>query len=240
MNPIIGITVDNKENTAGSGVYESNIAYSAAVVKAGGVPVLLPHEVELIEHYLRLCDGFILTGGVDPRMEQFGDVTHPKARIMDPRRQAFETGLLAALQEARDKAVLGVCLGMQLMTLHAGGRLNQHLPDTIPQAEMHQKNNRHGVVLDPSQEVFNALAARDCTVVSSHRQGMETAGRLRVIATAADGVIEAVTDPTRPFYVGVQWHPERGGAGELNQTLLGHLVAACRQSSQSASHQHAR
>lgn len=227
MKPIIGITVDNRENTAASGVYECAIAYSAAVVRAGGVPLLLPHEVELVEHYLRVCDGFLLTGGVDPQMEAFGVATHPKARPMDARRQAFETALLCALQPAKEKAVLGVCLGMQLMTLHAGGKLNQHLPDTLPEAHVHQKNNRHRVVLRSDQSLFDPSAAMQNTVVSSHRQGMETSGRLSVIATAADGVIEAVQDPARPFYVGVQWHPERGGEGELNQALVNQLVSAC-------------
>lgn len=227
MLPIIGITVDNRENTAASGVYECAIAYTTAVVKAGGVPVLLPHEVELVGQYLRICDGFILTGGVDPKMEPFGDVTHPSARPMDARRQAFETALLAALQPAREKAVLGICLGMQMMTLHAGGKLNQYLPDTLANPQVHQKNNRHPVKLAEDASLFDADAAASCTVVSSHRQGMVSAGKLRVIATAEDGVIEAVDDPARPFYVGVQWHPERGGEGELNQTLLNRLVLAC-------------
>jgi len=227
MKPIIGITVDNRENTAASGVYECAIAYTRSVVNAGGVPMLLPHEVELIEHYLRVCDGFIFTGGVDPKMEPFGEVTHPSARPMDSRRQAFESALLAALEQMKSKAVLGVCLGMQLMTLHAGGKLDQYLPDSLSNPQVHQKNNRHAVKLADEQAIFDRQAASTCTVVSSHRQGMVSAGSLRVIATAEDGVIEAVDDPSRPFYVGVQWHPERGGEGELNQSLLNRLVSAC-------------
>lgn len=228
MKPIIGITVDNRDNTAASGIYECNLAYCATVVRAGGVPVLLPHEVELVEHYLKICDGFLLTGGVDARTEAYGVATHPMAKPMDARRQAFETALLCALQPAKDKAVLGVCLGMQLMTLHAGGTLNQHLPDTLPQAHVHQKNNRHTIVLRSDQSLFDPAAAMQSTVVSSHRQGMESPGRLSVIATAEDGVIEAVQDLSRRFYVGVQWHPERGGDGELNQALVDRLVSACR------------
>ena len=65
--PVIGITVDNADNTAASGKYESAIAYASAMTAAGGVPVLLPHVPELAEAYLELCDGLILTGGVDPR-----------------------------------------------------------------------------------------------------------------------------------------------------------------------------
>ncbi|MEX2215432.1 MAG: gamma-glutamyl-gamma-aminobutyrate hydrolase family protein [Phycisphaeraceae bacterium] len=237
MLPIIGITLDNKDNTATSGVYECGIAYSAAVARAGGLPVLLPHEVELVPRYLELCDGFILTGGVDPRMEQFGEATDARARKMDEKRQAFELALLAALQPAKEKAVLGVCLGMQLMTLQAGGRLNQYLPDTLKTPEVHQKCNRHVVqVIEASSAAYGQDArtvelAKQDTVVSAHRQAMATTGRLRLIAKAADDVIEAVDDPTRPFYVGVQWHPERGGEGVLSQGLIDRLVAASSRSS---------
>ena len=237
MKPTIGITLDNKENTAASGVYECGVGYSQCVARAGGVPVLLPHEVELVPRYIELCDGFILTGGVDPRMEQFGEATDTRARKMAERRQAFELALIEALQPLPEKAVLGVCLGMQLMTLHAGGKLNQFLPDTLKEPEIHQKCNRHTVrVIVPTSAAYGEGdrgidAASSDTVVSSHRQAMATPGRLRLIATANDDVIEGVDDPSRPFYVGVQWHPERGGEGTLSQGLIDRLVqAACRSS----------
>ena len=101
--------------------YEVRCAYAAAVVAAGGVPVMLPHEVELADDYVERCDGLLLTGGGDPTTEAFGEPTHPLADRIDPRRQAFELALLEAA-EAGDTPVLGVCLGMQLMALHAGGR----------------------------------------------------------------------------------------------------------------------
>ena len=72
ISPTIGITVDNRDNRASSGRYESSIAYSRAVADAGGVPVLLPHEVGLIDRYVALCDGFVLTGGVDPHARMVG------------------------------------------------------------------------------------------------------------------------------------------------------------------------
>jgi len=230
MRPIIGITVDNKDNIAASGVYESAIPYSACVAKAGGLPVLLPHEVELVPEYLAACDGFLITGGADVRVDLLrGEAMHPMAKPMDARRQAFELALLAALDPAPDRPVLAICLGMQLMTLHAGGRLDQHLDDTLKDgAAVHKKCNRHHVefVVDDAQIAGPDAAA--CAIVSSHHQGMTDAGRLRVIAKAPDGVIEAVDDPTRPFYVGVQWHPERGGEGALNQALIDRLVSVCR------------
>jgi len=232
--PVIGITVDNRDNTATSGRYESSIAYSRCVAQAGGLPVLLPHEPQLAERFVDLCDGFVLTGGVDPRTEAFGQPTHGRARPMDAHRQVFELTLLAATDEHPSKPVLGVCLGMQLMALRAGGALHQHLPDVLDNPKLHENDNRHAVALcvPVSALVDQPLTTEQATVVSWHRQaaapGLDDeghVGRLRVLATAPDGVIEAIDDPQRAFYLGVQWHPERGGAGPLNQGLFDRFVA---------------
>lgn len=220
--PIIGITADNAGNTAASGKYESAIRYSSAVANAGGVPVVLPHELALAEAYASLCDGLVLTGGVDPDTTAFGEPMHAMARPVDGRRQAFELAVLDACRDhLPDKPVLGVCLGMQLMALHAGGRLNQYLPDTLAQPQVHEGDNRHAIELRVDDSALGAVAT---TVVSAHRQAVSHAGALRVVAEAPDGVIEAVDDPTRRFYVGVQWHPERGGDDGLNRRLFRRLI----------------
>jgi len=237
--PIIGITVDNVDSSIASGKYESNVDYSRMVAEAGGLPLLLPQEVELVEYYVDLCDGVMLTGGDDARTAELGVPAHPQSRCIDPRRQAFEFALLDALRERQQRPALGVCLGMQLMALHAGGRLNQHLPDTLPNAvEAHQDNHRHPVILAIRSSVLLASPGgtqdlltqdlNDETVVSSHHQGVEDPGQLRVLATSHDGVIEAIDDPQRRFYLGVQWHPERGD-GVLNFDLIQRFVAACAQ-----------
>lgn len=237
--PLIGITVDNVEKDIASGRYESNVAYSRAVVEAGGLPLLLPQEVELAAAYVDLCDGLMLTGGDDARTESFGVPAHPQSRCIAPQRQAFELALLDALAMKPQRPALGVCLGMQMMALHAGGRLNQHLPDSLTNAvEEHQNNHQHGVVIDITASAL--LAAPGCasvseadlaceTVVSSHHQAVEDAGRLRVIATSTDGVIEVIDDPARQFYVGVQWHPERS-TGLLNLELIRRFVEVCARS----------
>ncbi len=244
--PVIGITVDNQGNTAASGRYECATAYTRCIAEAGGAPVLLPHETGLVEQFVQTCDGLILTGGVDPRTEPFGQPTHPQARPMDPQRQAFELALLEAADRYPDKPVLGVCLGMQLMALRAGALLDQYLPDTLENAELHQKDNRHGIAVCVEktalrEPVSPLIAYVPCEIVSAHRQAVladagsrsvnapqGTAGGLRVVATATDGVVEAIDDPSRRFYLGVQWHPERGGGGVFNQGLFDRLVSACR------------
>ena len=234
--PLIGITIDNVESDIASGRYESNVAYSRAVVAAGGLPLLLPQEVELAVQYVDLCDGLMLTGGGDARTEGFGVPAHPQARCIEPRRQAFELALLDALAKRPQHPVLGVCLGMQIMALHAGGRMNQHLPDTLANAvEEHQNNHQHAIVVGVAASALLALPGgvplseedlASQAVVSSHHQAVEDAGRLRIIATSTDGVIEAIDDPARLFYLGVQWHPERS-EGLFNLDLIRRFVGVC-------------
>ena len=258
--PIVGVTVDNRDNTAGSGAYESSIAYSTALAEAGCLPVLLPHEPDAAADYVTRCDAIVLTGGVDPRTEPFGEATHPRARPVDQRRQQFEMALLDACDRDHHKPVLGVCLGMQMMALHHGGRLHQYLPEVLAHPQVHEAYSRHAIVLRVSDSVLcpaavsrksqveglksrNAaqaasqtpsetcdlrLATCDFEVVSQHRQAVADPGTLRIAAVAPDGVIEAIDDATRPFYLGVQWHPERGDMGPVNRGLFARLLEACR------------
>lgn len=236
MRPVIGITVDNQLSALPRLRYLASATYAQAIEAAGGVPIMLAQLPQRIDDYLALCDGFVFTGGDDPRMEPFGEATDPRVTPITPERQAFETALLTALNEQPEVPMLGVCLGMQMMGLVAGGRLDQFMPATMGEdaAAAHWDDSRHAV--EPQVGVGQSVVVTDAdgeqaetwTVVSHHRQAICDAGRLRVVATATDGVIEAIDDPTRPFYAGVQWHPERGGPGPLHLGLFQRLVAAAR------------
>ncbi|MBC7836090.1 MAG: gamma-glutamyl-gamma-aminobutyrate hydrolase family protein [Phycisphaerales bacterium] len=224
--PIVGITADLDEPKPGRVRATCSVAYVAAVAAAGGTPVVLLPMRELIPQYLALCDGFVLTGGDDPRTEPFGEPTHPKTTPVHPERQAFETALLAELTARPQAPVLGVCLGMQMMALVAGGRLDQHLPDTVATADAHSANITHPVepVALPEGAPANSIPRGEVT--SHHHQAVADPGRLRIIAKAPDGVIEAIDDPSRRFYLGVQWHPERTADAALGAQLFARLVAA--------------
>jgi putative glutamine amidotransferase len=223
MPPLIGITTDIVDPGQGKPLKaDCSMNYARCIVAAGGVPVLLPAIADQVPHHVRLCDAFVFSGGDDPRTEDFGVPTHPAAKPLHPERQRYELALLDALHKTRPGApVLGVCLGMQLMALHAGGHLNQHLADTLPTAADHR--GRHSI--RPSAR-RSTLALSEGSIWSNHHQAVDDPGSLAVLAKSHDGVIEAIAGPDRPFYFGVQWHPERTDDPALGQGLFVSLIAA--------------
>lgn len=206
--PRIGITVDVDDVA-----YRSRFPYAEMVHRAGATPLLLPCVPESIPQFLDCCDAFVTTGGDDPDMRGFGVENHPAVTLISERRQTFELALLDALEETRHP-LLAICLGMQLMALHAGGSLDQHLPETLETAALHWDGGVH--------EVVGSVGTGP--VHSHHRQAISDPGRLEVVGTAPDGVIEAVADPRRTDRLGVQWHPERTASPELGAGLFERLV----------------
>jgi putative glutamine amidotransferase len=213
--PVIGITVDTH---AKPDQYESPCGYATSVEKAGGLPILLPYKTALdqIPQILELCDGIILAGGNDIDPGRYSDEPwHPKAKQIDPARTRFELALLAEL-ERREKPVLGICLGSQMMNVHRGGSLYQYLPD-VPRDNpvAHGKLEdgqfpRHPVRLTDHSALAALLGTDTILANSSHQQAIKTPGHgLHICATAPDGVIEAIEDPLQRFWLGVQWHPEK-------------------------------
>ncbi|MHB1158010.1 MAG: gamma-glutamyl-gamma-aminobutyrate hydrolase family protein [Phycisphaerales bacterium] len=228
MRPVIGITCDTVERPAAPRIRQMLArTYTDAVWLAGGNPVMLPHIPDAIDDQLRLCDGIILTGGDDPDMTSFGQPNHPAATIMDPLRQRYELALIAALDHTRHP-VLGICLGMQLMCLHHGGPLTQHLDDKALQSHRDTDHTVTRIIAGPHVLPDSAM------VHSHHHQAVASPGKLRICATGPGDVIEAVDQPpalsSAPrFYLGVQWHPERTAAPSMGQHLFDALIAAAKE-----------
>lgn len=220
MKPIIGITPDVSE-ADGRIKLDVAIQYCRAVERAGGVPMILAPLASMLDEYAAGCAGFLLTGGGDPRTEPFGIRTHSLVTPMHELRQEFETMLLTRLAEERDRPVLGVCLGMQMMCLVAGGALNQRLSDSLPSHADHWNTN-HRVEPTGLMPRFGLSGI----VHSRHRQAVAASGKLTPIASSPDGVIEAVFDDSRKFYLGVQWHPERTEDDAVGQRVFDQFVAA--------------
>ena len=216
--PLIGLTAD-----VVNGETQLERPYLDVVAKAGGVPIVLPPRAELRGAMLDRLDGVIITGGDDIDVSRrFGVPLHPKAACMDPERQDAEFALLEALDARPDFPVLGICLGMQLMGVHRGNALIQHLGDLLADAERHREGAEHDIA---------AVAGSPLTsgpVSSYHHQALEEARGFQVIAWSDDGLIEAIIDPTRHFYLGVQWHPERTPADPTGLDVVRLLVEASR------------
>ena len=212
--PVIGITVDyNNERTQ----YLCPYSYTAAVEKAGGLPLMLPYrcDLSLIPQYADLIDGMLFSGGHDIDPCCYGEQWHPKVTPIDPLREKFERALLSEV-ERRRIPTLGICLGSQLINTHRGGSLIQFLPEYERDSPIEHRRidadhwPRHAVLLDPESSLCQLLGKRELVANSSHKQAMNRIGRgLRVIARAPDGVVEAVEDPNYPLMLAVQWHPER-------------------------------
>ncbi len=191
-------------------------AYVNSVKEAGGVPFLIPHIPELAADALDALDGVLLTGGDDIDMRDFGQALHAKADLMPPLRQRGEFALLRALDQRPTLPVLGICLGMQLMGVHNGCPLIQHLHDVIPNGDRHVGNKIHSIT--------GSIGSGQVT--SSHHHAFARAGPFETLALSDDGVLEAIRLANRSFYVGVQWHPERTQDQELGLGIIQKLVNA--------------
>ena len=232
--PVIGLTLDH-EDSGGYSIfpwYAMRENYFSAVVRAGGLPIALPHEPERTKEYLSLIDGLVVTGGnfdVDPAL--FGAAKRHDSVSTKDRRTAFELAITRAAHTA-DMPALGICGGEQLMNVALGGTLIQHIPDVIPNAIAHEQSNPrneagHAVALKQGTMLYKIAGRVEMQVNSAHHQAVDAAAPgLKVNALAPDGVIEGIEDPARRWFVGVQWHPEFAiDAGDVR--LFDSFVAAC-------------
>ena len=214
--PVIGITADSEKPGGYSKFpwYALRQNYCSAVSAAGGIPVVLPHEVNLIESYCSMIDGLLVSGGafdVDPAL--FGAAERHATVSLKEGRTDFELGITRAALKA-GKPVFGICGGEQLLAVALGATLVQHIPDEVPNALAHEQPNPrdqagHDVTIVAGTQLHRIAGADRAPVNSAHHQSVKTApAPLVVNARAPDGVIEGIEDPTRPFCLGVQWHPE--------------------------------
>ncbi|MBX5467331.1 MAG: gamma-glutamyl-gamma-aminobutyrate hydrolase family protein [Firmicutes bacterium] len=211
--PVIAICAQRVWDREGTARDAVRLAYSAAVVRAGGIPVLLPCLPEA-KAALAACHGVVLTGGgdVDPRGQGWEDQGTDWTGVV-PERDGAE---LAVIAEARRRRlpVLGICRGMQVLAVAAGAELIQdlrqagfatidHAPDTW------RGHFAHRVVVEPGTKLSALVPSRVLPVNSFHHQAVRAAPEgWRVAARSDDGVIEAIEWTGPEWWVGVQWHPE--------------------------------
>jgi putative glutamine amidotransferase len=194
------------------------VTYSEAVAIAGGVPVLIPHNLpqqHLWELFKRL-DGIVLSGGGDIDPAVYHASPHPTIDGVDAERDQTEF-LLARWAVDDDKPLLAICRGIQALTVALGGALIRDIPSEVPGALEHSRKPYdfgqivHTVSLVPDSMLFRALQVTEevLDVNSLHHQAVERVPQLLLVtARASDGIIEGVEIPERRFVLGVQWHPE--------------------------------
>ncbi|MBI4824477.1 MAG: gamma-glutamyl-gamma-aminobutyrate hydrolase family protein [Nitrospirae bacterium] len=194
-SPMIGITMDIEE-----GYFKLKRHYVDAVLKAGGVPVVMP---PLSERAIDRIDGFLLPGGDDLHPSYYNEPKRFDMKLLSREKTDFEINLIREIIKLK-KPLLGICYGMQVINVSLGGSLYQdiqsQLPDAINHREEHEIIVKRGWLLKPGTY----------TVGSTHHQAVKTLGKgLEVLANSKDGLIEAFYMKDYPFLLGVQWHPER-------------------------------
>lgn len=222
--PLVGVTTNRGQ--ARYGVWSTNsdllsADYAQSVEAAGGLAVLLPpHRAGAAEVVAQVA-GLIIAGGDDVDPERYGAVAHPRTQTPRPDRDAWELALLDAAAAA-GRPVLGICRGMQLMAVHAGGSLEQHLPDVVGHTEHAPAPDAYGwiSIRTAPDSVVRRLVGDGVQVNCHHHQAVVRHPGFTATAWAADGTIEAIEDPERPFWLAVQWHPEQGDDYGLFRALV--------------------
>ncbi|HOY67547.1 MAG TPA: gamma-glutamyl-gamma-aminobutyrate hydrolase family protein [Candidatus Ozemobacteraceae bacterium] len=223
VRPRIGILVVDSASATGTPAihapdrlrpYREAVASWGAVV----VPVALKDPASVSAAVLTSLDGLLIPGGDDVDPMLYGERPHPKLETVH---RAFDEFELAALKSVTDRGipVLGICRGHQLMNVFRGGTLWQDIPSMNASDSRLAHRIRidgrsapcsHSIAIEPETLVGDLLSSPTIDVNSYHHQAVREPGRdLRITARAADDIVEAMESTTGPFFVGVQFHPEK-------------------------------
>ena len=230
MKPLIGITTYREQSRWGVWDDQADLlpaAYARSIEVAGGIAVLLPPTDEPdsdARDVIARIDGLVIAGGADVDPRRYSeDVPHERTADWREDRDAWEFALLDAARAAQ-LPVLGICRGMQVMAVHAGGHLDQHVPDTLGHENHSPGGDVYGDVeisLVEGTQLAKVLVTGP-TVRCHHHQAVVDHPGMVPAGYASDGMLEAIEDPDRPFWLAVQWHPET----QADAGLFTALVAA--------------
>ena len=203
-------------------------------------------DIRIVDHSMSVKDaldgagGLLLTGGDDIAPSHYGQPAHPAVVEVAPERDEFE---IALVLEARKRGlpILAICRGIQVLNVACGGTLIQHLPADVPGALDHSLKVPPHTAFDHAHDIWiegDSLLAKlleeelnggdSYAVNSRHHQAVkDLAAGFRAVATAPDGIIEAIEDPAMRYCLGVQWHPENyWRTGEFRPLFEGFVQAA--------------
>jgi putative glutamine amidotransferase len=210
--------------------------YEAAIERAGGELLRLDRGVHRPADVIASADGLLLPGGDDVLPALYGEAAHAAFSAAETGRDDYELELARRALEA-NLPLLAICRGAQVLNVACGGSLVQHIPDQVgtlvnhalrdpPHAIAHDVWVASGSLLETLMR--ERLEGDTCPVNSRHHQAPSALGKgLIASATAPDGVIEAIEDPSKRFCLGVQWHPENFyRTGEFRALFEGLVNAA--------------
>jgi putative glutamine amidotransferase len=220
MKPLIGITPSLTSDTFAYGTFDRYVLsanYPNAVLAAGGIPIILPPQVDHAGALLDRLDGLLLSGGADIDPAVYGDSdVHPTTYGISPLRDRFEFALLHEALD-RDLPLLCICRGIQILNVGLGGTLYQDVADQFDRRLSHRQQDlglesaapSHAVRATTGGLLAEVYGVASIQTNSFHHQAVkDLAPDLRIEGRTDDGLIEAVSLPARDFVLGVQWHPE--------------------------------
>lgn len=209
--------------------------YLEGIREAGGLPVIFPMttDEEEIRQLCGMCSGFLLTGGHDVGTELYGEEALPGMVDSCSTRDVMEKQVLE-IAIAEDKAVLGICRGIQFLNAALGGTLYQDLPTQHPSDTEHHMTapydrEIHRVRIFRETPLYELLGEEEIGVNSYHHQAVKVlSDDLRAMAESEDGLIEAAYMPDRRYIQAVQWHPEFSHkVDERSRKIFRSFVDAC-------------
>ena len=214
MKPRIGITcsVENKNSGFYAKLHYRNID---VISKAGGLPIILPYTGGEGEEYLDILDGIYFTGGIDVNPMFFGEDPIYGIGSTNIESDKFEIELYKKAVRI-DLPMLGVCRGMQVINVAAGGTIYQDLSTQLPNCICHRQVGSpvsdyfHKVLIKENSKLYNIYKNKDIYTNTFHHQAVkEVAPGFKITAKTRDGVIEAIESINNRYIIAVQWHPER-------------------------------
>ncbi len=233
--PVIGLTTDRNLNSRQMVLVDAAEAYIQAVLRAGGIPVMLPVGLQTgdLPALAGRLDGVVFIGGGDVNPERFDGAPNPRISAIDDQRDEMEFELLR-LMIASGKPFLGICRGIQVINVALGGSLYTDIGSQMRKARRHdwypnipRDHIAHMVEVEKDSLLGSVTGAGKLEVNSLHHQGIDRlAPGLKAIGHSSDGLIESVELSGHPFGLGVQWHPEWLGGYTAHRAIFQALVQA--------------
>jgi putative glutamine amidotransferase len=211
--PIIGITLDYQKEGSFSKRphYAIREGYFSAVIAAGGLPIGIPHEENLIDEYLSKVNALVIPGGdfgLDPDWYIEGE----KPAFEASPRLKFDVEIITKALE-KNIPLLGICAGMQILACMHGCKMSSKIQNYSSMNRNHlnevpAENYAHAIFVDKGTTLHKIVGDK-MMANSRHTEGVvKLSDKVQLAGKSDDGIIEAIEIPNKKFALGVQWHPE--------------------------------